>query len=213
MRRLKEFVRLDFLLTNNFKSNCTFLMSLIAIALFIINPTREKNICMYAMLVSTIADLMLMNYKNIPEYLFKSKKLYVGMALFVVTHILYICCFGNHVIKATMAFVNAEIAFFAFILVSMMSIFCWCICTFGSKPLFKIMSLLYMIVILADVLVIYVCSYIHNYEYIYAAIGITFFLISDILILFRETVKDTSTIRKLIWIFYPIGQMLIIFNA
>lgn len=213
MKRLREFVRLDFLLTNNFKSNCTFLMSLIAIALFIINPTREKNICMYAMLVSTVADLVLMNYQNIPEYLFKSKKLYIGMAVFVATHILYIYCFLGRLTNANMAFVNAEIAFFAFILVSMMSIFCWCICTFDSKPLFKVMSLLYMIVILTDVLVIYVCSYLYNYKYICAAIGITFFLISDILIMFRETVKDTSTIRKLIWLFYPIGQMLIIFNA
>ena len=41
----------------------------------------------------------------------------------------------------------------------------------------------------------------------------TFFIISDILIMVREMFKDTEIIRKLIWIFYPIGQLMIIFSV
>ena len=96
----QETARFDFLLSNNFKANCTFFMSLIAIALFVVYPTRARELCMYAILISTLADLVLMDYHNLPGLTFGKKRFYVGMALFGITHVIYMFCFSNIIIRS-----------------------------------------------------------------------------------------------------------------
>ena len=62
---------LDILLSNNFKSTVTVLLSVIAIVRYIVFPSLPREICMYAILLSTLADLILMNYRGIPKLVFK----------------------------------------------------------------------------------------------------------------------------------------------
>lgn len=212
MKKLQSLVRLDFLLSNNFKANCTFMLSLIAIYMFVINPSNMREICMYAILVSTVADLILMNYKGIPGVLFQRSRLYVGMAFFVITHILYIICFGSSLPLNALSLVDV---------VSTL-ICCICICFwtmsltifFSTKKsnIFRWAAIIYTFVINTAVFTIFLCNSIIGGKLVFAEIGIILFLISDILILTRETVCDNTLVRKLIWIFYPIGQLLIIFS-
>ena len=210
MNKLKKIIRLDFMLTNTFKFNCTIFLSLIAIVLFIINPTREQKICMYAIFTSTIADLILMNYNNIPSIVFKNKHFYMGMAVFAITHILYICCFIKLVMVQNFIILDISTGLFLGVLVIITSIILWIFLVNKKSKTFKIASFVYMIIINLDLMVIFVCADLYNTNLVYAAIGITMFLVSDMMILIRETVYDTDIIRKAIWIFYPLGQMIII---
>lgn len=213
MKRLKELIRLDFMLSNVFKSNCTFLLTLIAIAMFIINPTREQKFCMYAILVSTFADLVLMNYKNIPAFIFGNKYFYFGMAAFAITHIIYISCFSNIVIQKGMSLDNANIALLFAIIIVVFTFYVLIELTKQKSVIFQLASLGYTMVLSLSLVAIYICADLIGKSFILAAIGITMFLASDLMILYRETVKDTNLVRKLIWIFYPIGQILIIFGV
>ena len=209
LNKLRNLIRLDFMLTNAFKFNCTVLLSLIAIALFIINPTREQKICMYAILVSTIADLILMDYNNIPGIIFKNNHFYVGMLFFAITHILYICCFSKMVMVRIFILSYIISALILSVLVMSMSILLWFKLVDKKRKIFKIASFMYMLIIDFDLMVIFICSDLLKNNLVFAAIGITMFLISDMLILIRETVCDNNIIRKTICFFYPLGQLFI----
>ena len=214
MKRLSnELCRLDFMLTNEFKSSCSFFLSLIAIACFIINPIKEQKICMYAIFVSTLADLVLMDYHGISSFIVGNKRFYVGMLVFAIAHILYIVCFSTIFFKSNVYLANANFAMIATLTISFVTIFLVLKLSEKKKPVFRIAALTYTIIICLDLASIYICADLLNSRYILAAVGITLFLISDVLILIRETTKDTNLIRKLIWIFYPLGQLLIIFNV
>lgn len=210
MKKLKSMFRLEFLLNNEFKSNCTFVMSLVAISLYVMNPIKTREMCMYAMLTSMIADLVLMDYNEWFSFVFKKYRLYVGMLLFMVAHVIYIVCFSsmlsNFSIDFSKFFLNILIyVLIAFGLISFSIAIAW-----KKSPLFRIATIVYTVVINIVLFTMFVCADVLGGRYILAAIGIMFFAISDICILIRETVCDNALVRKLIWIFYPIGQMFII---
>lgn len=210
----REESKFDFMLENKFKSSVTFFLSMIAIALFIISPTRARELCMCAILISTFADLVLMDYKNIPTMLFGKKKFYVGMLLFGVTHIVYMVCFSKIMLQ-TDAFVHtteANVAFYIFCVIYVFSLIFSAFMAYKKGMHFCVAVIIYVMLICFSLGSIYLCAAIMNGKYCLAAVGITMFWVSDMLILIRETKKDTPFIRKLIWMFYPIGQILIIFS-
>ena len=204
----------DFLLCNKFKSNATFFMSIVAIALFVVYPTRTRELCMYAILISTLADLVLMDYNNLPGIVLGKNRFYVGMALFGITHIIYIICFSNMLIQNG-TFVHTtqvNITFGAFGVIYIFSLIFSAFMAYKKSKHFCIAVIVYVLLICFSLGSMYICAATLGGKHYLAAIGITLFWISDILILIRETKKDTSFIRKLIWVFYPIGQMLIVFS-
>lgn len=206
--------RFDFMLTNEFKSTITFFMSMIAIALFVMDPTRARELCMCAILISTFADLVLMDYKRIPNLLFGQKKLYVGMMLFGITHVVYMLCFSNIMLESgsELHTTASYLAFILFGIIFAFSLIFSAFMVYKKSMRFCVAVIIYVILICFDLASIYLCSAVVGGKYYLAAIGITMFWISDMLILIRETKKDTSLIRKLIWVFYPIGQMLIVLS-
>ncbi|MBQ8299128.1 MAG: lysoplasmalogenase [Clostridia bacterium] len=206
---MKGKARLDFLLTNGFKANFTFLMSAFAVVLYAQNPTKERELCMFAILFSTVADLVLMDYNKIPGLLFGKKRFYVGMALFGITHVLYTCCFlGKLAGIETFSMNGAILPLIAAMGVFAFSMFFSMYLTSEKKGDFRVAVFTYVVLINAALISMYIYSFAT--KQIAAAIGITLFLISDMFILVRETKCDTNLVRKLIWIFYPIGQLLII---
>lgn len=204
----------DFLLSNKFKSNATFFMSMVAIALFALYPTRSRELCMYAILVSTLADLVLMDYNNLPGIILGKKQFYAGMALFGITHVIYMICFSeiaNQYVGIGDTYVIRSVSivfFFVFVGSFIFTIYA----TYGKSDNFSSAVMIYVMLITFSMRGIYTCAALYKGQYIISAIGITMFWISDMLILIRETKKDTPLIRKLIWVFYPIGQMLIVFS-
>lgn len=205
--------RTDFLMKNKFKASFTFTMSLIAIILCIINPTKQRQLCMYGVLFSTLADLILMDYKGIPNKYFNKKSFYVGMAVFGIAHICYMKCFYSTVAFNTITISEFVMAYILYVIITAISTIIAFHLTYKKSNTFKIAVFLYMLVITLDLAIIYCCADIYGGKYIISAIGITFFLLSDMFILIRETICNTNLIKKLIWIFYPIGQLLIIFSV
>lgn len=207
--KLKE--RSDFLLYNSFKSNFTFFMSALAIGMFAYSPTIARCWGTYAILVATIADLVLMDYGSIPGILLGRKRFYVGMALFGVTHLLFIGSFFSKITAIdsfsmhgpTIACIITLVVFIGALLFSIYLVS-------EKKMIFKIAVYAYLLMISMSMCSMYIYSFMTE-KYL-SAIGITFFMISDMLILVRETKCDTNLVRKLIWVFYPIGQLLIIFS-
>ena len=55
--------------------------------------------------------------------------------------------------------------------------------------------IIYSVCILLSMMTIFNCSYMFGNKYIFAAIGIVFFMISDIFILIRDCVKDSTFVR------------------
>ena len=206
--------RFDFLLSNKFKSNATFFMSIIAIALFVVYPTLTRELCMYAILISTLADLVLMDYKNIPGIVLGKNRFYAGMALFGITHIMYIICFSNMMLQNGV-FIHTpqiNIAFGAFGVIYAFSLITSAFMAYRKSKHFCIAAIIYVMLICFSLGSIYLSATVLGGKYYLAATGITFFWISDMLILIRETKKDTPLIRKLIWVFYPIGQLTIVLS-
>lgn len=204
----------DFLLSNKFKSNATFFMSMVAIALFAVYPTRSRELCMYAILVSTLADLVLMDYNNLPGIVLGKKRFYAGMALFGIAHVIYMFCFFYIMIqKGPFEHTcKVNVAFWLFGIIYAFSLIFSAFMVYKKDRSFCIATIIYVMLICFSLGSMYICAAVLGGKCYLAAIGITFFWISDVLILIRETKKDTYLIRKLIWVFYPIGQMLIVFS-
>lgn len=203
--------KFDFLLRTEFKFNFTMVMLMIAFTLFAFKGTKARELCFWAVTASTLGDLALMDYNKIPSQIFKGKHFYIGMIFFAIAHIFYHFTFANimgQFILTTMN-VGSYIVLMLFIFI-MPSI--------GILPSekssgFKCATFIYTACILFGMMAIFTCMFEFGGKYIFAGIGIVFFLVSDVLILAREIYKDTEFIRKLIWIFYPIGQLMIIFNV
>lgn len=202
---------LDFLLSNNFKSVATMLLSFIAVIRCIACPSVPSEICMYAILLSTLADLILMNYKNVPKMLFKKASFGVGAFLFGIVQILYHVCFlkimGMNALDTLNSGGYMALAIGVFVVPSLLFMMS------ERSNIYTIGVLIYAACILFSMMTIFNCAYMFGGKHIFAAIGIVLFMISDVFILIRENMKDSAFIRKLIWIFYPLGQILIIFGV
>lgn len=199
---------LGFLLSNNFKATVTMLLTAIAIARYIVSPSYPREICMYAVWLSTLADLILMNYIGIPKAIFKKANFLVGTFLFMIVQILYYICFLKIMGLDTLEKLNlgGYVALFIGVITVPLSIFVVTERCF----VYVIGILIYAICIILNMMGIFNCAYMLGGKYIFAVIGIVLFIISDVFILIRENIKDSTFIRKLIWIFYPIGQLMII---
>ena len=199
---------LDFLLSNNFKATVTMLLSVIAIARYVIFSSYSREICLYAVLLSTLADLILMNYSGIPKMILKKANFLVGAFLFAIVQILYHICFLKIMGLVTIEELNSGgyTALFIGVITVPLLIFIMS----ERSHIYVIGILIYAICIVLNMMVIFNCAYVLGGRYIFAVIGIVLFAISDVFILIRENIKDSTFIRKLIWIFYPIGQLMII---
>ena len=200
----------DFLLSNNFKATITMLLSAIAIARFVVFPNYPREICMYAVLISTFADLTLMDYGGIPKLIFKKANFGVGAFLFGIVQILYHVCFLK--IMGIDALITLNHAGYIALSLGVLIIPSLLFIMSEKSHIYIIGVMIYSVCILLSMMTIFNCAYMFGNKYIFAAIGIVFFMISDIFILIRECLKDSTFVRKLIWIFYPIGQLMIIIS-
>lgn len=211
MEKRAKIGTLDFLLSNNFKSVATMLLSVVAVIRCISLPSISREICMYAVLISTLADLILMNYRNVPKTLFKKANFGVGAFLFGIVQILYHACFLKIMGMTTLDTLNSggymALAIGVFVVPSLLFIMS------EKSHVYAIGVLIYATCTLLNMITIFNCAYMFGGRHIFAVIGIILFMISDIFILIRENMKDSTFIRKLIWIFYPLGQILIIFGV
>lgn len=202
---------LDFLLSNNFKSTVTILLSLLAIGLYVIFPSVPREICMYAVLLSTVADLVLMNYVGVPKLLFRKANFVVGAIIFGIVQILYHICFLKIMDMKVLDNINGAGYFALFLGVLLVPSLIFIMSE--RSHVYIVSVLVYATCIMLNMVTIFNCAYMLGSNHILAAVGVFLFMVSDMFILIRENVKDSAFIRKLIWIFYPLGQLMIILGV
>ena len=200
----------DILLLIEFKFVVTVILSVYAFARYTVIPDPVHELCLLAMLCSTVGDLCMMNYRQIPAFTFKGKQFYAGILAFSLAHIFYRQMFRS-VLPKSISWGIGETACFLFLLAILVVIN---LCNLKkSSTVFNLATGLYVGLVFSNLAAAINCVYCVGGKYIFACIGVVCFIISDFFLLIRETYKDTPTIRKLIWIFYPLAQILIIANA
>lgn len=205
--------RSDFLLTTSFKATFTFIMSSLALALCLLNPSEVRILCFFGVVFSTIGDLILMNYRDIPEFLFNDNQFYSGILAFMGAHAMYCMCFMKILGKNFLSFDTFNLGTYIAVGMFILSIFIALALIKKKRGIFKCFIIVYVFFIFLSISAIYTCAFECYGKYIFSAIGITLFLISDVMVLLGKAVTNSKFVKKLVWILYPIGQLMIIFSV
>ena len=164
-------------------------------------------ICFIAMLFSFLGDIALncVPIKKRPHSL-----LYIGAGFFMVSHLIYALAFSLLINSSSLSFFNIG-SFLAIGVLVIIITFTIHIMSKNKNNLRKMMIFVfstYLCIIGINLITIF------SYSWIFGAftwIGAVSFLISDYIIGIENIFKIKSdTLRKLVWIFYPIGQILIL---
>jgi uncharacterized membrane protein YhhN len=166
------------------------------------------------MLISSLGDIVLMDFKPIVKHL-PFKGFVAGAIVFMVSHLFYIAAFGYSIYINEYTYFNIgviiAISLFLAVVISM-TLISLIRQSQGVKLLLP--GILYIAIISAN------CSNVCSYCFsvggisICSMIGIISFLASDYFIVLRTVCGIKSKVlQKLIWIFYPIGQILLITGA
>ena len=192
----------------------TLAISLYSIILAVFFPSISRTLIAIAMLISSLGDIVLMDFKPIVRYL-PFKGFVAGAIVFMISHLFYIAAFGYsiYINEYTYFNIGVIIAILLFVAVVIsMTLISLIRHSQGIKLLLP--GILYVAIICAN------CSNICSYYFshrgiaICSMVGIISFLISDYFIVLRSVCGIKSKVlQKLIWIFYPIGQILLITGA
>lgn len=181
-------------------------LCLYSLLLFAYMPTKDRLLCASAMFVSAIGDLFLGHVFSLKKY--GMSDFNSGAAAFGVAHIIY--AFGYW---AKMKSAAALLPYPNVGTVIAISICSTCLLMFIGICWYR-KDYRYLWVIIAYVCLIGVnCSVVLSYAWacaaVGAAVGAITFLISDVC-LGLNRVAGMKKAYKFVWIFYPIGQFLLI---
>lgn len=211
--QLKKFIHLDWIPLISNKTKIAISMSLLIIALifsFVVHPeSLASKLCLLAMFFSFLGDISLncMPLEKRPHSL-----MYSGAAFFMVAHFMYAYAYYHLIsINSYEYFNTGAISACAFMALCIFTALI-CIVKSNSKDSLGIPMILvfgaYLLVIGLNFITI--CSYGYSAK-TFSGIGALSFLISDFIIGIETVFKVKKPIlRKLVWIFYPIGQILIL---
>lgn len=197
----------DVMLRWEFKFVVAIFLVALSFTQYIQNQDITHELCFWGMAFSALGDLILMNYKDIPSYVFKGKQFYAGAASFTVAHMIYRQMFETLMPENKFFDIGDIIA------IVVMIIFFMVVYNLRLKKkskTFWLAVICYVTVLLAHLASAINCAIAFGGWYILAMIGVICFFVSDLCLFVRETKSDTPLIRKLIWVFYPIAQILII---
>ncbi len=196
------------LICNKIKLLISASLVLFAFIMFCIHPSLlDTQICLLAMSFSFLGDFSLncMPLNKRPRWL-----LYIRAAFFMVAHLQYAVAYYLLIFESNEVFFNlgASIATIFMILLFSVSVAYTIFSKSKTKPMTIVVFCLYTLIIGIN----FVTIYSYTWSFCSAAfIGALSFLISDFIIGIETVFRVKSELlRKLVWIFYPIGQILII---
>ena len=209
--RLKKFIHLDWIPLISNKTKIAISISLLIIALifsFVVYPkSLASKLCLLAMFFCSLGDISLncMPLEKRPHSL-----MYAGAGFFMIAHFVYAYAYYHLIINNSYEYFNTSaISACAFMVIC---IFTALICITTSKnhlgiPMILVFGI-YLLVI--GINFITICSYSYSAKS-FSGIGALFFLISDFIIGIETVFKIKKPIlRKMVWLFYPLGQILIL---
>ncbi len=196
------------------KSGISFSLSLLSVCLLCIFPSVEKVFCLFAMLLSTLGDLFLMDFTPFTKRI-KGNLFIIGVSAFGVAHLFYILTFSFKLNKigAEFNFGTAVSLVVAVLTMLMLFAFARTKKTVGVKMI--AFGLLYIAILSANMLIAFSYAYkLGGFAYV-SAVGAFSFFFSDVVIAFNTVfrLKNSLSNELLIWIPYVIGQLLLIIGA
>ncbi len=189
----------------------TFLLSLTAVILAAGFRTKDRWLCMAAMLLSTAGDIFMDNFMDIGSKI-PIPPFFVGAAFFILAHIVYIFAFSYLIRAKEYTLINPGF-WAAIVFVLACGVFVIAKSLSGGSVNWGMMLLcvVYMCIIGTN------CAFISSFAWSVksirsiAALGAVSFFISDLIIGYNVLVGyPGDTIWGLIWWFYPIGQFFMI---
>ena len=190
------------------------LLSLTAVLLAFSFRTKDRWLCMAAMLLSTAGDIFMDNFMDIGSKI-PIPPFFVGAAFFICAHIVYIFVYRTLIRQNGYALVNPGFwAAIVFILACGVLVIAKSLS--GGTVNWGMMALcvVYMCIIGTN------CAFISSFAWSVksirslAALGAVSFFISDLIIGYNVLVGyPGDAIWGLIWWFYPIGQFFMILCA
>ena len=210
MKGPKQTMLTDFMLRWEFKFVVSVFLWVFSVVQYMQSPDLVHTLCLCGMSFSTLGDLFLMNYASIPSFWFKGKHFYAGAISFMIAHIVYRQMFRCVTPKPNIWGVGDIITIAIMIVLFIIA--------YNTKfkkksELFFAVACLYTGIIFSNLAAAINCAIAVGGTYIWAMIGVACFIISDLFLFIRETRTDTSLIRKLVWVFYPLAQIFIIANV
>lgn len=182
-------------------------LCLYSFALFAYMPSVDRLLCAVAMLMSAVGDLFL-------GHVFTRKRhgisdFTMGAAAFGMAHLIYAFGYLMKMRSSTMImrYLNTGTVIAILICIMCLLLF-WGICVYRKDYRYLWLIIAYVCLIGVN------CSVVFSYAWAYntalgAAVGASAFLISDVC-LGLNRVAGMKRLYKFVWIFYPIGQFLLI---
>lgn len=189
----------------------TILMSLYAVSLAVLYRDIPHYIAVFAMLISSLGDVVLMDFKPLTVPL-KLRGFITGAIIFMLAQFLYSASFIFKISVGGYNLLNPGV-YLAVILF---------IITYGSTILITlkrhsegrillIHCFSYLFVICSTCAIVFSYAFSAGGRSIISALGILFFLISDCFIIARNICGiNSKALNELIWWFYPIGQIMLL---
>lgn len=195
------------LINNSTKIKISISLLIFALLAYVVYPeSLDRKLCLIAMFFSLLGDISLncMPIKDRPKWL-----MYIGALFFMVAHLVYASAYYS-IIGNLYEFINpgAIMAYVFMVLFVIVAI----VCVVVSKQSLEIPMVLVFGIYIAIIGInfITICTYSWTAKAL-SFVGALSFLISDFIIGIETVFKIKNDIlRKLVWIFYPIGQILII---
>lgn len=202
-------------------------LCLYALVLCAAFPSVDRALCMLAMFVSAVGDLFLGHAFTLKKH--GLSDFTMGVAAFGVAHLIYALGYVVKMKKSTiiMSYVNVGTVIALFMCVTFLLLFLG-ICMYHKDYRYRWLIIAYVCLIGVNCTVVFSYAWAHVfqteiclvgtemswylkriYSAIGAAIGASFFLISDVC-LGLNWVAGIKGAFKFVWIFYPIGQFLLI---
>lgn len=192
----------------------TVLMSAFACIMAAISPSLPRLLAVIAMVLSSLGDIILMDYHPITDSL-PFRGFIPGALVFTVAHLFYIAAFGYSIYDAGYSYINAGVvaAFACYVLMIVLTLVIVLSRNTEINSMF-FLSMIYLFVITANCATVYSYAFSHGGLAIVSAIGVFSFLVSDYFIVMDKVCQIKSkTLKSLIWWFYPIGQIMLLIGV
>ncbi len=206
-KRLYKIMEYIPIISNRTKLEISTWLLIFSLVLSFVRPGIDSTICFVAMLLSTLGDFSL---NSMPLEKRPPKLMYIGAGFFMVAHLLYATAYLQMIRVSSYNFFNSgAIIAIAFIgLLFIVSAICVSVSKNKLGATMLIVFGVYLFII--GINFVTICSYSYSAKAL-SFVGALSFLISDFIIGLETVFKIKSDVlRKLVWIFYPIGQLMIL---
>lgn len=191
----------------------TSLLFTFAVVLAVLDPSPARLICVPAMLLSSLGDILLMDFRPITTRL-PFRGFIPGAISFGISHLVYSAAFLTAIVSAGKAYWNGGVLIgLAALLFSAGMLTVITVRKKGDVKML-LLEMIYLFVICLNIASASSAASAVGGKFILCSVGAVIFLVSDMFILASEVCRQSSARFKVpIWITYAAAQILLLAGA